>query len=169
MVWISSPVTRTCLALSTLIALPGATARGDQNYSQQVFFDNSLSPDSYFYSSGKASAPSALKLIDGKLPIDSSTFISAPNSLQVQWTSMAAGGWSAEIKLYEWRNRTRQFPGSPCSSGSVPQKQCARRTCRMSLCATGRRLYPAARSGCFCPRPAARQMDTRGRSPGFVS
>ena len=87
------------------------TARADQNYSQQVFFENSLSPDSYFYSAGTISAPSTLKLIDGKLPVETSNFISGPNALELQWQSMPNGGWDAEIYLYTWRNRNIDFPG----------------------------------------------------------
>jgi exo beta-1,2-glucooligosaccharide sophorohydrolase (non-reducing end) len=96
--------------LGFLIA--GPRVRADHNYSGQVFFENSLSPVSYFYSSGKVSLPSTLELIDRKLPVESDTFISGPNALKLQWTSAANGGWSAEVKLYEWRNRTRLFPGT---------------------------------------------------------
>jgi exo beta-1,2-glucooligosaccharide sophorohydrolase (non-reducing end) len=97
------------LALVLFAALP---ACADQNYSQQVFFENSLSPGNYFYSSGKASAPSTLRLLDGKLPIETSKFISGPNALSLEWDSMPNGGWSTELHLYEWRNRTVDFPGS---------------------------------------------------------
>jgi hypothetical protein len=90
----------------------GTRARADRNYSDQVFFENSLSPGNYFYSSGKVTPPSTLELIDGKLPLESDIFISAPNALKLQWESAANGGWSAEVKLYEWRNRTRLFPGA---------------------------------------------------------
>src|ERR1700733_736925 len=98
------------LLLAFLIAV--TPARADQNYSDQVFFENSLSPGNYFYSSGKVSPPSTLELIDKKLPVETDTFISAPNALKLQWESAANGGWSAEVKLYEWRNRTRLFPGA---------------------------------------------------------
>ncbi len=89
-----------------------ATARADQNYSQQVFFENSLSPGNYFYSEGRASAPSTLRLIDGKLPVETATFVSAPNALELQWESKPEGGWSVAIRLYAWRNRTIEFPGN---------------------------------------------------------
>ena len=90
----------------------GLRAQADQNYSDQVFFENSLSPENYFYSRGKVSAPSTLELSDGKLPVESETFISGPNALKLQWESAPNGGWSAEVKLYEWRNRAGLFPGS---------------------------------------------------------
>jgi hypothetical protein len=90
----------------------GARARADHDYSDQVFFENSLSPENYFYSRGKVSPPSTLELSDGKLPVESETFISGPNALKLQWESAPNGGWSAEVKLYEWRNRARLFPGS---------------------------------------------------------
>ncbi len=83
----------------------------DQNYSQQVFFENSLSPGNYFYSFGKLSFPSSLELIDDRLPIETDSFISAPNALRLHWTSEPNGGWSAEVHLYPWRNRTIEFPG----------------------------------------------------------
>jgi exo beta-1,2-glucooligosaccharide sophorohydrolase (non-reducing end) len=104
-------------AFATFLVLSGCTeitpsARADQNYSQQVFFENSLSPGSYFYSEGRASAPSTLLLVDDKLPVETSTFVSAPNALELQWQSKPQGGWSVELRLYEWRNRTLDFPGN---------------------------------------------------------
>jgi hypothetical protein len=90
----------------------GSRARADHNYSDQVFFENSLSPENYFYSRGKVSPPSTLVLDGGKLPVESDTFISGPNALKLQWESAPNGGWSAEVKLYEWRNRKRLFPGT---------------------------------------------------------
>jgi hypothetical protein len=118
--------------LYTLLVLFGITwgapfAHGDRNYSQQVFFDNSLSPNNYFYSNGKASAPSTLLLVDGKLPVETKTFISGPNALLLEWNSMQGGGWSTELHLYEWRNRTLNFPGTDlwlwlCAENDIPAK-----------------------------------------------
>lgn len=99
----------TCLVLAALSSIP---AWADQNYSQQVFFENSLAPGDYFYSSGRASFPSTLRLVDDKLPIETSTSISAPNALVLDWTSKQNGGWVAELHLYEWRNRAIEFPGA---------------------------------------------------------
>jgi hypothetical protein len=90
----------------------GTRAHADQNYSDQVFFENSLSPGDYFYGRGKVSPPSTLELIGEKLPVESEAFISGPNALKLQWKSEADGGWSVEVKLYEWRDRTRLFSGT---------------------------------------------------------
>ena len=87
-------------------------AWADQNYSEQVFFENSLSPRSYYYSHGKVSTPSALELIDERLPVEGVSFISGPNALKLSWKSAPAGGWAAEVHMDEWRNRPLRFPGS---------------------------------------------------------
>lgn len=101
----------TFILLATFFLSVSVKARADQNYSQQVFFENSLSPGNYFYSSGKISAPSTLTLVHGKLPVETVQFISGPNALELQWQSKTNGGWDAEIKLYNWRNRNIEFPG----------------------------------------------------------
>lgn len=103
-------VTKICSLLCLLMAALPAIA--DQNYSQQVIFDNSLSPDNYFYSRGKASPPSSLTLTEGKLPIETESFISGPNALKLQWQSMAEGGWETEITVPRWRNRYVSFTGT---------------------------------------------------------
>lgn len=103
---------RTFAVLLLGLAVAPRPAHAGQNYSQQVFFENSLSPGSYFYSSGRVSPPSALRLVDDKVPIETASFISGPNALSLEWTSIADGGWSAELNLYEWRNRTIEFPGA---------------------------------------------------------
>jgi exo beta-1,2-glucooligosaccharide sophorohydrolase (non-reducing end) len=100
------------LLAGLLLAAAPELSRADQNYSQQVFFENSLSPRSYFYSDGKASSPSTLELVENRLPVESTNFISGPNSLKLNWKSVPNGGWSVEVKLYQWRDRLVSFPGS---------------------------------------------------------
>src|SRR5215472_6729310 len=103
--------TQVLLVLFVSFFCGSGIALADQNYSQQVFFENSLSPDSYFYSSGKMAAPSMLKLNDGKLPVETYTYVSGPNALELQWESNTNGGWSVELSLYSWRNRNVDFSG----------------------------------------------------------
>jgi hypothetical protein len=95
-----------CLGL-----LMPAAAVADRNYSQQVFFENSLSPGSYFYSSGKSSLPSTVTLDGGKIPVETAEFVSGPNALDLEWQSKPGGGWVAELQIYRWRDRTIDFPG----------------------------------------------------------
>jgi len=92
------------------VALHAQTA-----YFQRVVFDNSLTSGTYFYSGGKASAPSGLELTNGKLPVDDRLFHTPPNSLRLAWKSIPRGGWDAEIRLYAWRNRPLFFPGNTLS------------------------------------------------------
>jgi hypothetical protein len=90
------------------------TARGDTRYYQHSFFDNSttsISGENYFYSSGTASAPSALELVDRKLPVEKKIFLTPPNALRLAWQSVPEGGWDAEIRVMEFRNRHIHFEG----------------------------------------------------------
>jgi len=98
-----------CL-VTVLVLVPLAGA--DTAYYRHVFFDNSLTRDAYFYSSGKVSKPSALGLINGKLPVDSKTFLIPPNALRLDWKSAEGGGWDARIDVLRFRNRDLRFVGS---------------------------------------------------------
>lgn len=83
----------------------------DTSYYQRNFFDNSLTPDVYFYSSGKASEPSTLALVNGKLPVEGKTFFTPPNALRLEWKSAAEGGWEAQVDVMRFRNREIYFRG----------------------------------------------------------
>src|ERR1700719_3541728 len=89
----------------------GPALLGDTQYYQHSFFDNSLMPDAYFYSSGKTSAPSVVELVQGHLPVNTKIFITPPNALQLSWKSALNGGWDAEIRVVNFRNRQIQFQG----------------------------------------------------------
>jgi hypothetical protein len=86
-------------------------AHAQQSWQQQEFFQNSESVHAYFYSEGNASAPSTLELTDKKLPVDTSSFVSAPNSLRLAWQSAPNGAWDVEIRLPSWPNRFIDFSG----------------------------------------------------------
>ena len=98
-----------CAAFGISCALP---IHADQNYSQQVFFQNSNSPGSYFYSKGKVTGLSSLTLEHGKLPVETVRFVSAPNALSLKWSSVSQGSWEVDLTLYQWRNRYIDFPGN---------------------------------------------------------
>src|SRR5215472_4705887 len=115
-------------AISTV--LPAAPAQAKQSWQQQEFFQNSESLHSYFYSGGNVSTPSKLELVDKKLPVDTSNFASAPNSLRLAWQSVPNGAWDVELRLPNWPNRSIDFPGdtlyiwiyspSPISASDLP-------------------------------------------------
>jgi hypothetical protein len=83
-IWINLLKKKTVMpGLTLMIFLIGNNrAPANQNYSEQVFFENSLSSENYFYSSGTVSPPSTLELIDGKLPVETDAFISGPECPQ---------------------------------------------------------------------------------------
>ena len=86
-------------------------AKGDTQYYKHTFFDNSLEPDAYYYSSGKASSPSTLELIHGRLPVSRDLFYTPPNALRLKWRSVRDGGWEAGISAINFRNREINFQG----------------------------------------------------------
>lgn len=98
-----------------LIFVVAFSVRADTEYYRHVFFDNSLTPDSYFYSAGKATAPSLLTLLDSKLPVETRAFFTPPNALRLEWTSQPGGGWVAQIGVLKFRNREIKFAGDVLS------------------------------------------------------
>lgn len=122
--------------LVSLLMLPlTLRAHADQHYSRELFFANSLSQGFEPYTDASFSAPSSLDLAQGslehdrpdhgKLPVDTSHFLSGPNSLRLRYTSMPNGGWSAELHVYLFRNRRLDWDGDTLSfwiwsSTSVP-------------------------------------------------
>ena len=98
-----------------VFSLTAITLNADTAYYQRVFFDNSTTPDSYFYSLGEASVPSTLRLVGKRVPLDTANFYTGPNALRLEWNSQPKGFWSAELRLYEFRNRVLYFPGGTLS------------------------------------------------------
>jgi exo beta-1,2-glucooligosaccharide sophorohydrolase (non-reducing end) len=102
-----------CLLLlgAVLQLLGGGYVQADTDYYHHTFFDNSLEPDAYYYSSGKASAPSTLALVNGRLPVDGKTFFTPPNALRLEWQAQPGGGWEAQVEVMRFRNREITFRG----------------------------------------------------------
>jgi exo beta-1,2-glucooligosaccharide sophorohydrolase (non-reducing end) len=93
-----------------LIAIPcGAVTSTD--YYNHVIFDNSITPDYYYYSSGRSVFPSTVQLLSGSLPVEKKNFFTAPNALRLQWRSVAGGSWQAEVRVVSMRNRLTDFRG----------------------------------------------------------
>jgi hypothetical protein len=75
------------------------------DYYRHVIFDNSLTTDTYYYSSGQANGKSFIEEQNGRLPVESTIFRTPPNALRIQWQSAPEGGWTAQISLLNFRNR----------------------------------------------------------------
>jgi hypothetical protein len=84
---------------------------GNTDYYRHIYFDNSLTSDSYFYSSGQASAPSLLEQTNWKLPVETKIFLTPPNALRLEWQSETGGGWEAEVRLMDFRYRYPELSG----------------------------------------------------------
>jgi hypothetical protein len=98
-----------CLSFCLLVVfLFPANAPAGDDYYRHTFFDNSLTPDTYYYSAGSANAPSFVEQERGKLPVENKLFITPPNALRLAWESRAGGAWKAEVRIVDFRNR---FPG----------------------------------------------------------
>jgi hypothetical protein len=99
------------LALLAAFLLP-SPLYAQTDYYRHIYFDNSLTPDAYFYSSASASVPSNLAQSNYKLPVETKTFLTPPNALRIEWQSLASGGWEAEVQVVNFRNRFPEFQGS---------------------------------------------------------
>jgi hypothetical protein len=93
------------------VAFFAVPVRASTEYYRHVVFDNSLTPDAYFYSQGMANGGSFLELTNRRLPVETKTFLTPPNALRLQWQSQAGGGWEVEIHLDGHRNRFPEFEG----------------------------------------------------------
>lgn len=107
--WIPMRLLLALVCVATWV-LP-AFAQENADYYRHTYFDNSLNPDFYFYSWGQASAPSSVEQRNGRLPVETKTFLTPPNALRLEWVSKTGGGWEAEVKLVDFRNRFPELSG----------------------------------------------------------
>jgi exo beta-1,2-glucooligosaccharide sophorohydrolase (non-reducing end) len=89
-----------------------ASACANSDYYRHVIFDNSLTSDNYFYSTAESSGQSFLEQKDRRLPVETKTFLTPPNAVRLTWQSAAGGGWIAQIRTIDFRNRFPQLDGS---------------------------------------------------------
>lgn len=146
-----------------LLCCPGS--RADTKYYWHTFFDNSDTPGSYFYSTGKGVAPSVLELRDRKAPVDSSIFFTPPNSLRLAWQSEPGGSWELQVRVVEFRNREILFYGDALylwcySPAPIPAQDLP----EIRLLDTNRNFSEPVRLGDFAGAIAAKRW-TRIRIP----
>jgi exo beta-1,2-glucooligosaccharide sophorohydrolase (non-reducing end) len=99
------------LVLLGLYCLLSSVALANTDYYRHVVFDNSLPYETYFYSGGSANGPSFLEEKNGRLPVETRTFLAPPNAIRLQWESQPGGGWEAELRVVNFRNRLPEFSG----------------------------------------------------------
>ena len=103
--------TQHLLVLAVVLCVLASLAHATSDYYRHVIFDNSLTPDDYFYSTGQASGQSFLEQKDGRLPVDTKIFLTPPNAIRLAWQSGPGGGWLAQIRTVDFRNRFPQLTG----------------------------------------------------------
>jgi len=102
------------LAGTCLLTIPSRSS-AQTSYYRHIFFDNGPRTSAYFYTSGKAVAPSTVEFQNGKLPLDSKIFLTPPNSIRLSWQSSAGGSWGAAVHVLEFRGREILFDGDTLS------------------------------------------------------
>ncbi len=123
------PGSLACLAI--LLAALSASAQDFSRFGDHVFFASSTSSGFDPYSQGSISAPSTLRLVQGKVPLETTHFVNGPNALELSWTSAPNGGWDAQLNAIRWRNADPAWQGDtlsfwlwtaqPIPSGSLPR------------------------------------------------
>jgi hypothetical protein len=97
--------------LPLVLAACSALAFGNTEYYRHVVFDNSLNSDGYFYSNAMANGHSFVEQSNARLPIETKIFLTPPNALRLEWQSEPGGGWEAEVRVMNFRNRFPEFTG----------------------------------------------------------
>ncbi len=101
---------RICFVLVCLFSIQ-SFAVSDGDYFNHIVFDNSLTPDSDYYTAGQSVFPSLLEAPAGRLPVEDHVFLSPPNAIRLKWQSVAGGSWDAEVRAVSMRNRPPDFRG----------------------------------------------------------
>jgi len=102
---------RVWLLVFGVLSIGSIAASGNTEYYRHVIFDNSLTSDGYFYSSAMANGGSFIEQSNSRLPVETKTFLTPPNSLRINWRSEKGGGWEAEVRVMNYRNRFPEFLG----------------------------------------------------------
>lgn len=98
-----------CLLVAGLCI--GRPAAAQSDYYRHVVFDNSAQLKQYWQSSASATAPSRLKSVGFRLPVEATVFRTAPNALRIEWQSAPGGSWDAQVQLVNFPNRYPELSG----------------------------------------------------------
>lgn len=100
-----------CLLLFGIVSFCSGSAWANTEYYRHTTFDNSLTSDGYFYSAAMANGHSFVEQIGTRLPVETKIFLTPPNALRLQWQSEPDGGWEAEVRVANFRNRYPEVAG----------------------------------------------------------
>ncbi|HEY7352749.1 MAG TPA: glucoamylase family protein [Terriglobales bacterium] len=98
-------------SITALLLFCSTFSLADTEYYRHVVFDNSLTPDTYFYSAAMANGASFVEQSNSRLPVETKHFLTPPNALRLQWRSEKDGGWEAEVRVMNFRNRPPELSG----------------------------------------------------------
>mgnify|MGYP003575241623 CR=1 FL=1 len=93
------------------ICFLGSASKAQETPYPQVFFDNSLMSDNYYYSETAYSSPSWIKNSGGKLPVEKDFFYTPGNSLELNYVSASNGSWEANVLYHPVRGIDFLEPG----------------------------------------------------------
>jgi len=99
------------LLLVGVLSFCSTVAAANSDYYRHHIFDNSLTPDTYFYSVASANGGSFVEQSNSRLPVENKIFRTPPNALRLRWISQPGGGWEAEVHSENFRNRFPAFSG----------------------------------------------------------
>ena len=104
-------------AFLLLLSAASAADRGSAEslYDRHVVFDQTIAAPSYFESEGSSIAPSALDLVDGRIPLDLEHSRVPANSLRLTWKSAPGGDWRAGLKTRAHYGLVDNFDGDTIS------------------------------------------------------
>jgi hypothetical protein len=67
-------------------------------YQRHVFFDDSRTPDGYFFGATELIGPSDLEHVNGKPAVSAERHTSPPNALELSWISKSGGLWRMNLR-----------------------------------------------------------------------
>ena len=92
-------------SISILLFLTGFYVSAQEPEYNQVFFDNSLMPESWHYSKIEYQPPSFVLNIHGRIPVENTRFFTPGNSLELNYVSASGGNWQVQLNFPEWRGK----------------------------------------------------------------
>ena len=113
-----------------------------------------------------------------RLPVETKIFLTPPNALRLQWQSEPDGGWIAEVRVANFRNRYPEIAGTIFTFGFMLRRRLRRRIFPSIVLSTLTRAFrwqssplrsPTIAHGKVFRRSACRSMGARTHSIHGIS